>query len=253
MADGREIRAAIVVSDAGARNTFEHLLPEPRAAVAGVRNDIDAVTASSAFLALYVGLKRTAKQLGLEGTNLWIHPTYDHDANLQQSRADPSAPFPFLFISFPSAKDPDFERRHPGRATLEVVTLVPYDWFARWQGTRGHRRGEDYDAFMRGLATRLQSELERHVPAVAGKVDSAELSTPLSTRHFTNYEHGEAYGLGATPARFRLRCLKPRTPIRNLYLTGQDVATLGVTGSLFGGAVTASAVLGRNLMSALTT
>ena len=43
-----------------------------------------------------------------------------------------------------------------------------------------------------------------------------------------------------------------RTAVRNLYLTSQDVAMLGVSGALFGGAVAASAVLGRNLVSTLT-
>jgi all-trans-retinol 13,14-reductase len=98
----------------------------------------------------------------------------------------------------------------------------------------------------------MQREVERNVPGVAGKIDHAELSTPLTTRHFMNYQKGEAYGLAATAERFRLRSLTPHTPIRNLYLTGQDVATLGVAGALFGGVMTASAVLGRNLMSTVT-
>jgi all-trans-retinol 13,14-reductase len=67
-----------------------------------------------------------------------------------------------------------------------------------------------------------------------------------------NYGHGEAYGLAATPERFRTRSLKPRTSVRNLYLTGQDVTSAGVTGALFGGAVAASAILGRNLVSRVT-
>jgi all-trans-retinol 13,14-reductase len=66
------------------------------------------------------------------------------------------------------------------------------------------------------------------------------------------YQQGEAYGLAATPERFRLRSLTPHTSVRNLYLTGQDVVSLGVAGALFGGVVTASAILRRNLMSAVT-
>jgi len=53
------------------------------------------------------------------------------------------------------------------------------------------RRGEDYEAFKLELAARLQQELERHVPALAGKIDYAELSTPLSTLHFMNHRRGE--------------------------------------------------------------
>jgi all-trans-retinol 13,14-reductase len=243
MADGREFRSGIVISDAGARNTFERLVRAEQP----LRGELRRIPPSTAHLSLYVGVKQSAAELGLNGANLWIHPTSDHDANWARLMKDPSAPFPLLFISFPSAKDPDFERKYPGRATLEVVTLAPYDWFTRWEGSRWKHRAEDYEEFKRELAARLQSELERLVPAVSGKIDHAELSTPLTTRHFMNYEHGEAYGLAASPERFISRSLTPHTSVAGLYLTGQDVAMLGVAGALFGGVVTASAVLGKNL------
>jgi all-trans-retinol 13,14-reductase len=251
MADGREIRAGTIISDTGAARTFGDLLGESPDSLADVRSKLDRIAPSTAHLCLYVGLKEPAADLGISGTNLWVHPTRDHDANAEQSKLDSNAPFGSLYISFPSAKDPDFERRHPGRCTVEVVTLVPYNWFERWQETKLKRRGEDYEAFKGKLAARLQSDLERHVPVLAGKIDYAELSTPLSTRHFMNHRDGETYGLSATPERFRLRCLTPRTPIRNLFLTGQDIVTLGVAGALIGGVVTASAVLHRNLISTL--
>jgi len=243
MSDGREFRSGIVISDAGARNTFERLVRAEQP----LRNELRRIPPSLAHLSLYVGVKQSAAELGLNGTNLWVHPTPDHDTNFARFVKDPSAPFGLLFISFPSAKDPGFERKYPGRATLEVVTLAPYEWFARWEGSRWRRRTEDYEAFKKELAARLQSELERLVPAVAGKIDHAELSTPITTRHFMNYEHGEAYGLAATPERFLSRSLTPHTSVPGLYLTGQDVAALGVAGALFGGVATASAVLGKNL------
>jgi all-trans-retinol 13,14-reductase len=67
-----------------------------------------------------------------------------------------------------------------------------------------------------------------------------------------NYEKGEIYGIAATPARYVLRALGARTPLRNLYLSGQDVASLGVVGAMYGGAISASAALGRNLMGAIS-
>src|SRR6266536_2890327 len=154
-----------------------------------------------------------------------------------------------IYISFPSAKDPDFARRHPGKATIEVITMVPYQRFERWEETRWKRRGEEYDALKRQLAERLRAELERQVPAVRGNIACAELSTPVTTRHFMNYGQGEIYGIAPTPERFEVRGLGARTPIRGLYLTGQDVASLGVVGALFGGVISASAALGKNLLS----
>jgi all-trans-retinol 13,14-reductase len=46
--------------------------------------------------------------------------------------------------------------------------------------------------------------------------------------------------------------LSAQTPVQNLFLTGSDVALLGVTGAMFGGIVAASAILGRNLVGKVT-
>jgi all-trans-retinol 13,14-reductase len=67
-----------------------------------------------------------------------------------------------------------------------------------------------------------------------------------------NYGQGEIYGIASTPERFAMRALGARTPIRGLYLTGQDVSGLGVVGALFGGVISASAALGKNLLSAVS-
>jgi all-trans-retinol 13,14-reductase len=199
-----------------------------------------------------VGLKHPDAAPDFGCTNLWVYNDADHDAAVARFAADPAQPFPVLFISFPSAKDPTFQQRYPGRSTIEVVAPAPYGWFAQWADTRWKKRGADYDQLKQGLARRLRNELEQHVPSVRGYIDYAELSTPLSTRHFANYQEGEIYGLSAVPARFRWRGLRARTPIRGLFLTGADVTTLGVTGALFGGVVTASLVLGRNLIASVT-
>jgi len=75
-----------------------------------------------------------------------------------------------------------------------------------------------------------------------------ELSTPLTTEHFCNYSRGELYGVDHTPDRFRQRFLRSHTPIKGLYLTGQDVVTCGVAGALFGGVLTAAAITRKNLI-----
>jgi all-trans-retinol 13,14-reductase len=249
MADGREFRAGIIVSDAGAGNTFARLLPAGLPELAALRSGLRALPPSTAHLSLYVGLRKTDRELGLNGTNLWVYPGYDHDENVRRFAADQSAPFAAVFISFPSAKDPEFQLRHPGHSTIEVITFAPYDAFARWAGLRWKQRGPEYEGLKQQLAMRLREELVRQIPSVAGEIEHAELSTPVTTRHFMNYGNGEIYGIAATPARYQMRSLAARTPIRNLYLTGQDVASLGVAGALFGGVISASAIVGRNLMS----
>lgn len=250
MADGRELRSATVISDAGARNTYARLLPAEAVAGLGVIEQIDSIPPSMAHICLYVGVRRNADEPEFDAANLWIYRDGDHDADFARFSADAARPRPSMFISSPSAKDPTFARRYPGRSTLEVVAGVPYGWFERWENTRWKHRTTEYDELKQALAAQLLEALETHVPAVRGRIDYSELSTPLSTRHFANYQSGEIYGPAAVPARFRAAALGARTPIRNLYLTGQDACTPGVTGAMFGGIIAASAVLGRNLASA---
>jgi all-trans-retinol 13,14-reductase len=252
MQDGREIHASTVISDAGAANTYRRLLPPEVRGTGDAIQKINRIPPSMAHLSLYVGLKSTSEELGIHPGNLWISPGPDHDANLSRWEASRDAPLPMVYISFPSAKDPSFTHRHPGKATIEVVAPAPFAWFQQWTETGWKHRGTEYDQFKAGLAERLKNELEKAVPQVRGKIDYCELSTPLSTRSFTNHQSGEAYGLAHVPERFRLNCLGPRTPVRGLFLTGADVTTAGVTGAMMGGVLSASAILRRNLLSVVT-
>ena len=110
------------------------------------------------------------------------------------------------------------------------------------------KRGDDYEAVKERIAQRLLAELYKQMPQVEGKIDCYELSTPLTTQHFINYEKGEIYGLDHAPTRFRQKFLKPRTPIKNFYLTGQDIVTAGVAAALFSGVLTATAMTGVDVM-----
>lgn len=256
MLDGREFRSPLILSDAGAANTFGRLLPSDLSALAPLRTQLRTLQPSTAHVSLYLGLSQSDAALGLTSTNLWVYPSFDHDANVARFArdfpSDPNSPFPGVYLSFPSSKDPVFQIRYPGHATVEAITMLPYAAFSQFADSRWKRRPADYEALKQRLADRLRTELERQVPSVTGNIACAELSTPITTRHFMNYDQGEIYGIAATPERYLCRDLGARTPIRGLYLTGQDVASLGVVGALFGGVISASAALGRNILSAVS-
>jgi phytoene dehydrogenase-like protein len=85
-------------------------------------------------------------------------------------------------------------------------------------------------------------------PSLRGRVEHAELSTPLSTRNFAGHPQGEIYGLAHVPARFEARALRPQTRLPGLYLTGADLVSAGVAGALLGGTLAAVAVAGREML-----
>jgi len=252
MAKGGEIRAPLILSDAGVPNTVHRLLPEATPGRDALLATLKHTARSAAHICLYVGFDATDAELGLDRPNLWVYSSPDQDGDIARFMADSNAPLPLVYISFPSAKDPSFASRYPGRATIEVVSIAPYERFRTWEDTRWMKRGEDYTRLKEELSRRLIEVLDREVPQVAGKIAYSELSTPLSTRHFGGYPEGEIYGLEHTPPRFRERALRPRTGLKNFYLTGQDVCTAGVAGALFGAVLSASAILGRNLLKEIS-
>ena len=251
MQDGHRIDCPCVISSAGIDNTFNHLLPADVTQKFAYDRLLPRVRPSIAHLCVYIGLRETAAQLDLPKTNFWIYPHNDFDAAVEQFVQDKDAAFPVVYISFPSAKDPDYLKRHPGTATIEIVAPAPYDWFEQWQGSTWGKRGVEYEAFKAELGERLLQHLYDKLPQLKGKVDYYEVSTPLSTEWFGGYRYGELYGLDHTPERLKQKWLQPRTRIPGLWLTGQDVLTCGVTGAMMAGMLTTMAMVGMRRMTPL--
>ena len=249
MKDGRVLNASNIISGAGIINTYEKLLPEDIVKKFQLKKQLRQVNPSVAHACLYIGLDGDPEELKLPKTNLWIYPDQgDHDLCVERYLNNLEEEFPVVYISFPSAKDPDWSNRYPGKSTIDIITLVPYEAFSQWDGTKWMKRDEAYEALKEKIALRLLDKLYEQMPQVKGKVLHYELSSPLSTKHFMHYDKGEIYGLDHSPKRFRQKFLQPRTPIRNFYLTGQDIVTAGIGGALFSGLLTASALTGKNFM-----
>jgi all-trans-retinol 13,14-reductase len=249
MKDGKVFSAKNIISGAGIMTTYNKLLPSEIAAKHQLKQQLQSVKRSVSHACLYIGLEGSPEELNLPKTNYWIYPdTIDHDTIFNNYVDDINSDFPVVYISFPSAKDPDWSNRYPGKSTIDIITLLPYEGFEKWEETRWMKRGEDYNKVKEKIAKRLLEVLYKHIPQAKGKIEHYELSTPLTTKHFINYDKGEIYGLDHSPKRFRQKFLQPRTPIKNLYLTGQDIVTAGVAAALFSGVITSSALTGRNII-----
>lgn len=241
MADGKEIKAKNVVSTIGFEKTCNHLLPEALPARKEMLQRMTGLKPSVSFYCLYLGFKHTAEEMKLPRSNFWIFPEgYDHDKSNADFSGGKSKEFPVVYISFPGSKDPDFQKRYPGRTTVEIITLINYDPFRPWEDKRWKHRGEDYDAMKENVSQELLSYLYRYLPQTKGRVDYYELSTPLSSKHFMGHTFGELYGLDHSPERFSNKHLKPSTPIKKLYMAGQDIVTAGVGGALISAYLCAS-------------
>jgi phytoene dehydrogenase-like protein len=238
---GEEIAAPLVISDAGARNTYLRLLG-PEAPVP-FRDELRRIPPSASVVSLYLGLSRSPASLGVRGENFWIHDSLDHDAMAARAGEVLEGHAPHVYLSFPSMKDP-LARGH----TAEIITPLDGAAFSRWAGTAWKRRGPEYEALKDRIADALLAAVERRLPGFGALVACRELSTPLTSEGFTSHPGGEIYGLPASPARFRLRWLGARSPVPGLLLAGADAMTLGITGAMMGGAMAATCAEGLSLM-----
>ncbi|KAK3603232.1 hypothetical protein CHS0354_007562 [Potamilus streckersoni] len=254
------IYAECVISDAGIHNTFKYLLPKEIAQKSALYHLIENVGVSISNLTVFVGLNGSTEELGLTAGNTWSYFDVDVEracANFLDLTLEEAAEaeVPLMFISFPSAKDPSWEKQYPGKSSALLITLCPYDWFTPWEKQKCQHRSEDYVDLKERIGKQMWLQCQQLFPKLEGKLEYMDVGTPLSNKHYLGAPKGEMYGLNNTLSRFSPEVsmeLRPQTNIPGLYITGQDVVTCGFSGALFAGVFTAETVLHRNMMSDLT-
>jgi all-trans-retinol 13,14-reductase len=231
-------KAPVVVSNAGVYNTYNRMLPKE---AAGAHADeivkfykTHPVTTN---VTLYLGLKESPAKLGIHGENFWIYSSYDHDANFAARHAwIENGKVPGAYVSFPSMKDPD-SKSH----TAEIIAFCGYEEFQKWNSDPWKKRGPEYETLKTRISELLIDFVEKHMPGLKALIDYSELSTPVTTEHFTGHPLGSIYGIACVPARFQEALVpftKARTDVEGLFLTGADVSSPGVAGAMMGGFAT---------------
>ena len=235
---GEEIHADRVVSTVGARETVDHLLPE-RIGDAEWIEEIRSLPPGICHFSLYLGFEGDIEAAGATKANHWIYPNSQIDAVWEQP---PSGDPPGMFVSFASLKDPDHKPGPRQKHAGEILVWTDWSAVERWADRPPGQRGEDYARFKTEVTQRILAEFEAYFPNLAKLVVYTELATPLSTVATTGHRKGAFYGLDVTPARMRSDALRIRTPIEGLYLSGQDAASPGIPGALWGGVLCAGCI-----------
>uniref|UniRef100_A0A8D2JNG1 All-trans-retinol 13,14-reductase n=1 Tax=Sciurus vulgaris TaxID=55149 RepID=A0A8D2JNG1_SCIVU len=243
-----------VVSSAGLFNTYEHLLPESARCLPGVKQQLQMVRPGVAMFSVFIGLRGTKQDLGLQSTNYYVYFDTDMDEAMQRYLSAPREKavqlIPLFFITSPSSKDPTWPARFPDRSTMIVLLPTAYEWFEEWQEEPQGKRGQDYEAFKSSFVEAAVSAALQLFPQLEGKVESATGGSPLTNQFFLAAPRGATYGADHDLGRLHphmVASLRPQSPIPNLYLTGQDIFTCGLMGALQGALLCSSAILQRNL------
>ncbi len=236
--DGEEIRSDVVISNIGARETINNLLPAgfgPEDWIA----EIQTLPPSIAHFTLFLGFEGDVAHAGATRSNHWFYPNGEIDAIWDKA---PDANPPGFFVSFASLKDPNHDPGPKQKYAGEMVVWTDWNSVARWADLPSGQRGADYKAFKQQVEDKMFALFKANFPELAELVVFRELSTPLATASITGHHEGRFYGLDGTPERVMSDALRTRTPIDGLYLSGQDVISQGIQGALWGGILCAASV-----------
>lgn len=243
--NGKEYSCNKVISNAGVHNTFQYLLKGT--SISRKYEKVKSLEPSTCHLCLYVGLDRSDADLNLPKYNIWWYDHQDTNKVLNDKNNLSDDQLSFAYVSFPSAKDSLWSLEHPNKATIQLIGRAWYNDFQEFENEPWLNRGEKYNLLKEHFKNKGIALLKKLYPQLENHIIHAEVSTPVSTRKFSNYKKGEIYGVTHAPERYKTKGLKPRTTVKGLYLTGQDITLVGVGGAMASGILTATTIIKWNM------
>ena len=241
---GKKICAKNIVSGVGVRNTYLKLISDSRYNTY-FNTVFKNVPSRLSYNFLFVGLRGTATELGLNSSNIYVWSKNSFDDVVTAYEQDPfsGTHLPPIFIASSSAKDPDWINRYPDKSTVCIISWSNTSMFNNNNKSR-KRNDIVYEENKKKVAKMMWDALFKHFPKCRNNVDFSSTGTSETVKHYLGSYEGECYGLDATTERFKYMELKPQTNIENLFLTGQDIVTSGLAGAMTAGILTASDILG---------
>jgi all-trans-retinol 13,14-reductase len=132
------------------------------------------------------------------------------------------------YVLSPSARDPIYRQRYPGKSTVIALAEAPPDWVAASRKDAGFER-----EFKKAVQENLMQIVLRHMPQLQGKTPAyLRAGVPMGCN--PRAWHGCSLGLEPSADRFvkHSHWLRHRTRIDGLWLTGQDAFSPGFAGSM---------------------
>ncbi|MEZ4230266.1 MAG: NAD(P)/FAD-dependent oxidoreductase [Polyangiaceae bacterium] len=235
LTDGEYFPADVVISNIDPTLTYGRLL-DSDVVPSKLQKKVAKNLPSVGSLCLYYGMNRDLRQHGLGAFNVWDYHTWNLDEAFGYALRGTELPEDYAFFLSPNSLKDDTNQMAPeGMSTLEVVTLVPFAPFAKWQNERALKRGEEYEAFKAETAATLRAAVDRRWPGVIGDVVVEDVSTPLSNMHFAGVVAGGIYGPAVIPSQFGPNAYSAKSPVEGLFLAGSGVTGPGVSPCLASG------------------
>lgn len=128
---------------------------------------------------------------------------------------------------------------------IDLLTPMSGETCRAWEATRSGRRGPDYEQMKARMADACIALAETCFPGLREAVSDCYTSTPLTYRDYVRSPEGSAYGLRKDFSSPFGGMLPVRTPVPNLYLSGQSLMMHGVQGVTMTALATCAEIVGK--------
>jgi phytoene dehydrogenase-like protein len=204
--NGTELPARQVLSSAGRRETMRLCLPEmtPDEARPGRISYVETISV----------LRVPPRQVGYDRTMVFFNDSDRFDYRRPEALAD-------LRSGVVCSPDNFAHAESPAEGLMRVCVLANYDRWAALDATA-------YRLAKREWYDKIVASAARFVPDFRGVVIDTDVFTPVTIRRFTGHDDGAVYG--SPDKRY-----DAVTPVKNLFLCGNDQGLVGIVGALLGG------------------
>ena len=246
--NGNEIYGDNIISSIGVYKSYEIIdRSYLNKNITEIKNDIlKNMTMSTSFNFMFVSLELPDGVSDNTSHNSWIYPQSDFiDMENKINQSEPwSIPMP-MFVASGSEKDKAWKNKN--KKTIVVLSNTPWKWVEKWSDLNKRERkiNKEYQEYKNLCKEKMMEQgFMKVYPHLKEYIKDIEIGTPLSTNHYLSSMYGECYGEGMTPQKMLNNKYTSNTPIKNLYLTGQDIITLGYVGAMYAGYLTANQISG---------
>lgn len=129
-----------------------------------------------------------------------------------------------------------------------IITYMPYKLVSEWENTTVERRGNEYREFKQQKTEQLLDLVEKKFTNIRQCIDTVYSSTPLTYRDYTGTPKGSAYGVAKDFNSPMDSIISPRSRVKNLYFTGQNLNMHGILGVTINSVITCGSILGEKYL-----
>jgi phytoene dehydrogenase-like protein len=205
---GERIEAPFVLSNADPVTTCRDLM-EPGAVPRSFFDRLRTATASTSSFNVYLGVARTAAELGLVAHEVFVNADYDFDHHEEAMHV--VGPLENFSITCHNVVYPDFS---PPGTSIVVLTAMVYG--EPWYDVPA----EQYVDTKNRVAESMLAAAERVAPGLRDAAEVVEVSTPLTNMRYAGAIHGAIYGCDGPAWNSMLLRMGQRGPVDGLYLVG---------------------------------